>query len=194
MKAVLLVIDVLNDFVGQHVPERQTALIAAINNIADLVRGAKGEVIWVRQEFAPDLHDAFLVMRRTGRPVTIAGTPGAQLAEGLDVRPEERVVVKKRYSAFFGTGLDAMLPPSGKCTLIICGLNTHACVRMAAIDAYQRDHDVVIATDATMSYDADQHEDSLRYLGRAIARLKDNAAVAAMLADTPDAGGVDTIG
>ena len=33
-------------------------------------------VIWVRQEFEPDLSDAFLEMKINGRPVTIKGTLG----------------------------------------------------------------------------------------------------------------------
>ena len=65
--------------------------------------------------------------------------------------------------------------------LIVCGLNTHACVRMTAIDAYQRDHDVVIATDATMSYDAEQHDSTLHYLSRYIARLQSNNEIAQMV-------------
>lgn len=181
MSATLLVIDVLNDFANQHPPERRTALIRAINDLAALVRRCMGQVIWVRQEFAPDLHDAFLAMRRSGRLITIAGTSGAQIAQGLDVHPTEPVVVKKRYSAFHGTNLEALLPPPSEGVVIICGLNTHACVRMAAIDAYQRDYDVVVATDATSSYDEEQHASTLRYLAHSIARMKSNAEIATRL-------------
>ena len=182
MTATLLVVDVLNDFVEQHPPEKQAALIAAINRLSDIVRSAHGRIIWVRQAFAPDLGDAFLAMRRSGRGITIEGTRGSQLADGLNVAPDEAVVVKKRYSAFHRTELDRLLPSPEQGDLIVCGLNTHACVRMAVIDAYQRDYHVTIATDATMSYDEEQHVSSLRYLGRSIARLMTNDSIAAEIA------------
>mgnify|MGYP006202574933 CR=1 FL=1 len=61
------------------------------------------------QEFKPDLSDAFLEMRRHGIQVTIAGTDGCEILPELERRPDERVIVKKRYSAFFGTALDELL-------------------------------------------------------------------------------------
>lgn len=168
---VLLVIDVVNDFTSQHVDGDRASLVEGINGLAALVRAAGGQVIWVRQEFAADLHDAFLGMRRDNDRVTIAGTTGAQLDQGLMIEHGDRIIVKKRYSAFFGTDLDSVLPAPSETVLIVCGLNTHACVRTSAIDAYQRDYDVVVATDVTRSYDREHHAVSLRYLGARIARL-----------------------
>lgn len=181
MVPVLLVIDVLNDFVDRHEPTERMKLIAATNDLCRLVRNNAGRVIWVRQEFAPDLHDAFIGMRRANDPVTIAGTPGAQLAVGLDVLQVDEVVVKKRYSAFFRTDLDDLLPPPDRAWLIACGVNTHACVRTTVIDAYQRDYGLVIATDATRSYDVEYHNESLRYLGNRIARLQSNLQIKTLL-------------
>lgn len=179
---ILLVIDVVNDFTKQQSDTDRASLVTGINDLARLVRVAQGSVIWVRQEFAADLNDAFLGMRRDNDPVTIAGTPGAQFDAGLQINEQDRVVIKKRYSAFFGTDLDAILPRPVDTTLIICGLNTHACVRTSVIDAYQRDYDVIIATDVTRSYDGEHHEVSLRYLGARIARLKTLDEIAKLLA------------
>lgn len=39
----------------------------------------------------------------------MAGTPGAALVAGLAVGEGERVLVKKRFSAFFATDLDLIL-------------------------------------------------------------------------------------
>jgi isochorismate hydrolase len=46
---------------------------------------------------------------------------------------------------------------------------------MTAIDAYQRDYRVVIASDAVASYDEEHHQVTLRYLGREMAQLMTNA-------------------
>ena len=178
---ILLVIDVLNDFTEQHAASDRASLVHGINALATIVRARDGRIIWVRQEFAADLSDAFVGMRRDNDPVTIAGTRGAQLDASLDTTAADIVIVKKRYSAFFGTDLDAILPPPDQSVLIVCGLNTHACVRMSVIDAYQRDYDIVVATDVTRSYDEEHHRVSLRYLGQRIAALKTNAEIARML-------------
>ena len=56
-----------------------------------------------------------------------------------------------------------MLLRSQSCSrLIVCGVNTHACVRTTVVDAYQRDFEVILAEDCIDSHDAEHHEISLR--------------------------------
>src|SRR6185437_9227767 len=86
-------------------------------------------VVWVRQEFEPDLRDAFLEMRRKRICITIKGTRGCEIARELPVAPSDPIVVKKRYSAFFGTTLEEVLAAFHPNTLILAGINTHACIR-----------------------------------------------------------------
>ena len=64
-------------------------------------------------------------------------------------------------------------------SLVIAGINTHACVRMAAIDAYQRDMRVILAAEATGSYDEEHALVSLGYMDGKIARVLDNQAIRA---------------
>lgn len=168
---LLLVIDMLNDFFrGNAVLAAQRGrLVAAVNRLAAAFRRHRQPIVWVRQEFAPDLSDAFLEMRRNNLRVTIVGTDGCELLPELERRPLEKVIVKKRYSAFFGTDLDATLAAIRPGTLVLAGINTHACVRTTAIDAYQRDYAVLIAADGVASYDAEHHEATRRYLDGKIA-------------------------
>jgi nicotinamidase-related amidase len=175
----LLIIDVLVDFF-ERVPElsaQRARLVAATNQLTAAARDAGQPVIWVRQEFRPDLGDAFLDMRRRGVAVTIAGTEGARILPELTQGARDHVVVKKRYSAFHGTGLDDLLAALGPRGLVVGGINTHACVRTTVIDAYQRDYDVTLATECTGSYDAEHHDVTLRYLDGRIARLSSNAEI-----------------
>jgi isochorismate hydrolase len=60
---------------------------------------------------------------------------------------------------------------------VLAGVNTHACVRMTAIDAYQRDLDVIIPREAVGSYDRDHADMSLRYMEGAIAQVRPLAEV-----------------
>jgi nicotinamidase-related amidase len=162
---VLLVIDMLNDFFQSGpLAEKRSALVSSINELVAVFRSRGWPVVWVRQEFAPDLSDAFLAMRDHNRPITIAGTDGCQILSDLDYHDRDPVITKKRYSAFFGTNLDELLKSLKPDSVVITGTNTHACVRTSAIDAYQRDYRVVIAADAVASYDEEHHQVTLRYL------------------------------
>ena len=183
LKMTLLIIDMLNDFFRQHarLAEQRARLVASINALVEAFRHHGQPILWVRQEFAPDLHDAFLEMRKHNLRVTIAGTEGCEILPELDRRPNDKTIVKKRYSAFFGTDLEATLRRGRSDMLVVAGINTHACVRTTVIDAYQRDYEVVVATECIASYDEAHHDMTKRYLDGAIARLLPNREIIEML-------------
>jgi isochorismate hydrolase len=72
----------------------------------------------------------------------------------LDYRATDALLIKKRYSAFFGTDLEERLRTRGCSKLIVCGINTHACVRTTVVDAYQRDLEVILVEGCIDSHDA----------------------------------------
>src|ERR1700704_1845824 len=106
---VLIVIDMLNDFLDKWEPAPKQRLIRSINDLVNVMRHCGHPVIWVRQEFEPDLRDAFPEMKTKRIRITIKGTAGCQIASDLAIAPSDPVVIKKRYSAFYGTDLDQML-------------------------------------------------------------------------------------
>jgi nicotinamidase-related amidase len=182
-QAVLLIIDMLNDFFKEEpLAKQRTDLVCSVNDLIALFRGSDLPIIWVRQEFDPDLSDAFLEMRRRGIAITIAGTDGCQILPELDYDAGDRVIVKKRYSAFFGTDLETILSSLNPDAIIVSGINTHACVRTTVIDAYQRDYKVVIASECVASYDDEHHCITMRYLDGKIARVMSNTEVSQLLA------------
>jgi len=133
------------------------------------MRSASLPVIWVWQEFEPDLRDAFPEMRAKGIHIAIKGTEGCHILRELSLAPSDRAIVKKRYSAFFGTDLDGILREIEPDAIILAGINTHACIRTTAIDAYQRDWPVILAPGCIDSYDRKHHEISLGYMRDKIA-------------------------
>ncbi len=180
---VLLVIDMLADFFEQSpvLSGLRAGLVSRTNRLVRAFREHGQPVIWVRQEFRMDLEDAFLAMRRENLRVTIAGTPGCRVLPELDRHPRDIEIVKKRYSAFFKTELDERLAACQPDTLVVSGINTHACVRTTVIDAYQRDYDVIVAADCIASYDPRHHEVTVRYLDGTQARFMENDAILSLL-------------
>ncbi len=92
-------------------------------------------------------------------------------------------MIKKRYSAFFGTDLDERLGKLGVDTLILTGVNTHACIRTTAIDAYQRDLEVIFASECLASYDGEHARISMRYMDGKIGRALTNGEIQERVTD-----------
>ncbi|RWQ63902.1 cysteine hydrolase [Mesorhizobium sp.] len=170
-KRCLLIIDLQNEYLDLWEADKADRLVQNTNRLVAAFRSLQLPVIWVRQEFRSDLSDAFLEMRDKRIAVTIQGTRGALLHAELDWQPSDATIVKKRYSAFFKTGPDELLAEFGAGELVLCGVNTHACIRVAAVDAYQRDFRVVLAEECIGSYDAEHARVSLDYMNGKIAKI-----------------------
>lgn len=183
MTFALIVIDVQVDFFErqERLAAQRQRLVASINELVREFRGRRLPIIWIKQEYTPDLGDAPLAMRKQGIRITITGTPGSEIVPELNRMAMDQVVVKKRFSAFFNTDLAQILRSLAPVTLVLAGINSHACVRMTAIDAYMRDLEVVIAEDCVASYDDHHHEVTMRYLGDGIAQVLDNDQILRLL-------------
>jgi nicotinamidase-related amidase len=161
----IVVVDMVGDmFIPPELAAQRDNLVTAINKLLAHAREIGHRVVWVRQELAEDLSDAPLQFRLHRIHRTIGGTPGAMLLPELDSVRGDTEIIKKRYSAFCGTKLYKNLQEKGIRSIVVVGVNTHACVRMTAIDAYQHDYPVYVITDCVGSYDLEHHEVTLRYI------------------------------
>lgn len=76
---------------------------------------------------------------------------GGPLPRELAAMPGEDVVMKPRFSAFFGTDLHRTLSERGTTTLFLISTTTPNCIRTTCYDALSYDYDVVVIEDATSS-------------------------------------------
>ena len=168
----IFVIDMLNDCFGHAELDRlRASLCSSINQLTDLARAKRFPVIWVRQEFESDLSDAFIDMKKENIQMFIKGTPGPLIIDELVRSDSDIEIVKKRYSMFYGTDLDSLLLDLQIDSLILAGVNSHACIRTSAIDAYQRDFPVTIVRECVASKDAQHHEITMDYVDGGIATV-----------------------
>ena len=174
MAIAVVVVDMQVDFFGHaRLAQGRAELTANINELTCLARACNVPVIWVKTEFAPDLHDAFLEVRKKSIHVVVQGTAGAGLLPELNIAESDLVLTKKRYSAFFGTVLESILTARDCSRIVVAGVNTHACIRSTVVDAYQRDLDVILPRGCFDSLDAEHHEISLRYMDGKLASVRD---------------------
>ena len=183
MAIATVIIDLQVDFFVSHprLIRSRPSLASHVNALVADARQSHSPIFWIKQVFAPDLQDAPINVRQGGHRITVEGTAGVELIPELVVAPSDFVIIKKRYSGFFGTELDSILRTNNFRRIVIAGINTHACVRMTAIDAYQRDYEVFLASDCIDSYDEQHHAVSMRYLNGTIATAMTNEELRALL-------------
>ena len=70
-------------------------------------------------------------------------------------------MAKTRYSGFHDANLDEVLKGLSVDTLVVCGLTTECCVDCTVRDAFHRDYQVFVASDACAAYDPELHEGAL---------------------------------
>jgi nicotinamidase-related amidase len=156
----LVVVDMQNDFVtegGSLLVPDAAATVPVIAKLLARARDAGAHVV-----FSQDTH-------RDGDPEfaiwpvhALEGSHGWEIVEGLQPRPEERVLRKPRYDAFYGTPLDHLLRMWGVTTLVICGTVANICVHYTAASAALRWYDVVIPRDAVSALEPFDLAASLR--------------------------------
>jgi nicotinamidase-related amidase len=169
-RCALLVIDTQVDFTeGGATPIAGTAaVVPEIVRLLEAFRGAGRPIVHVVRLYAGENVDR---VRRTlisaGAAVVAPGSPGSAIVPALrpagaaevdpqrllagelqDLGPDETVMFKPRWSAFYRTPLEGHLAARGIDTVVLAGCNFPNCPRATAFDASQRDLRVVLAADA----------------------------------------------
>jgi nicotinamidase/pyrazinamidase len=93
-------------------------------------------------------------------PHCIVGTEEHDLVEELrGLEPSAAAVInKRRYSAFFDTGLDQVLKDLRPDEVHICGFCTDICVLHTTSDLRNRDYEVVVQAEGCQTFDGPGHD------------------------------------
>ncbi|MFB0510030.1 MAG: isochorismatase family protein [bacterium] len=175
-KTALLVIDMQNDFINKgsmvYTPMAE-AIVPNLKKLISACRQVKIPVIYTAHvhqdpavdggmtaEWWPELKD---------KKVLVAGSKGAEIYSEIAPQPNEKIIFKHRYSAFYNTDLEIVLRGLGVSDLIISGVMTNVCCESTARDAFFRDFRVFFLADGTGSGEEVFHLSSLRALAYAFA-------------------------
>lgn len=171
-KTAVLVIDVLGG---------SDAVLPALEKMADnsvnIVKAARN--VHVPVIFANDAHIAGLdrELELWGEH-GIKGTREASPLDRFELGPDDFIIPKRRYDAFFQTDLDLTLRELGVDTLIVVGADTNICVLQTLAGAYFRGYQTVVAADATATFLIGTQEEGLDYFTRCYdTRVVDTATV-----------------
>jgi len=112
----------------------------------------------------------------------IEGTPDAGFPDEISPRPEDYVFLKRRPSAFYGTGVAELLRMLGRDVLLIGGGATNRGVETSVREAFSMDLDTIVVRDCCWSGDAAAHAYSLGTSMKMYARVRTLEETLAMLA------------
>jgi ureidoacrylate peracid hydrolase len=114
-------------------------------------------------------------------PLISADTPEARVIAELAPRNGDLIVLKRRWSAFHGTGLEAALRARGIDTIILCGGSTDVGIAATAFAARDLDYNLVIASDACTSPEQDNHDQLMRRVFPRMSRVRTTSEIVEML-------------
>ena len=162
-KAVLMVIDCQNFFVGSPEPDG-APILPRINMLIGAFRKAGRPIIFTRHMHKADGSDLGVIGKWWSVNI-YENTPESEIHPTLDVRPEDIVIRKNVYSSFVGTDLEKILGELGIEDLAITGVMTNLCCETAARDAFCRNFRVFFAADATGAPAEELHVATLMNIG-----------------------------
>jgi len=181
--SALLVIDMQRFFLDPKSPTYTcggVAIIPTVKRLMDSFRRAGRPVIFTRHVHHPgDLDSGIMGWWWEGR--CIEGSPESEIHPDLAPMPDEKVVFKHRYSAFYNTDLETVLRCLKVEDVVVTGIMTNMCCESTARDAYYRDYRVFFPADGTGSVSEDMHLASLLNLAFGFAYVTTGDVIARQL-------------
>lgn len=167
-KTAFLVVDMQNFFVNGVQPCLD--IMPNINRLADAVRSSGGLVVWVvltvaESEDGPSLwpiyHDNFFTeaKMKAHKAGLTRGTEGHAIHKNMDVRDEDIISEKTRFSALVqgSSDLHEQLQARGIENVLVGGTLTNMCCESTARDAMMIGYRAVMVEDCNASRNEDDH-------------------------------------
>ncbi|MFF2040296.1 isochorismatase family protein [Kitasatospora sp. NPDC058170] len=163
-RAVVLVHDLQNYFLGAF-PAEGPPLEPALANTARILDRARAlgmPVVYSHQRGGQTPEERGLQLDFWGPG--LPDDPRAQAVPDV-VAPaaQDHMLLKWKYSAFARTDLAELLDKAGRDQLVIVGVYAHIGVLMTACDAWMRDVQAFVVSDAVADFSAEKHAEALRW-------------------------------
>jgi nicotinamidase-related amidase len=170
-KPALIVIDIqAGTFVGSDSDERSIPHMAgyaermhSARAAIDRARDCGIPVVFIQEVHRPDQVDFGRELDGSEDVHCLEDNPNTEIAvKETGFRPDDYLIRKRRYSAFFGTDFEILLRGLKVDTLLLCGGLTDVCVHYTFVDGHQSDYFCRVIEDCVAGSSEAAHEASLR--------------------------------
>jgi isochorismate hydrolase len=163
--AALLVIDMQNFFRRMARP-----ILKNLLPVIDACRQKDVPIVFTQHGHTNPPADGGVLAQWWGE-VILHGTTDWKFLPEIEIESKDKILPKKRYSAFYETDLGSFLESKGIRDLVISGVMTNLCCETTARDAFMRDYRVFFLIDGTATGNAEHHLATLKNLGFGFAYL-----------------------
>ena len=131
--------------------------------VIDAARAAAVPVVFFQEAHRRSMVDFGRELDGTEGVHCLEGDPATEIAaEMVDLRPDDLVIRKRRYSCFFGTELEILLKGLRAETLVLLGGLTDVCVHYTFVDGHQHDYHCRVVEDCVGGSGQAAHDAALR--------------------------------
>lgn len=187
-RTTLVVVDVQNaavspggifELVGTDIPGARSA-IPLMRQVIEAVRAAGRPVVYIQHQYSPDFSElgqadsvlwakSLSLKQYREHPewrdrLLIRDTWGAEIIPELAPAPEDNVIPKTRYSAFWNTTLDTVLQSQNTRFLAVIGVWANVCVAATVRDALNYGYYPIFVRDAVGAGSAEVMETTVKSL------------------------------
>lgn len=156
-RSVLLIVDMEYGFLDSKSPlfvNLGFEIVTNIKKILNIYREKKLPIIFVKREHRKsgiDIDKTRVEIFKKSKGLILENDKSSEIIDDLKPLKDEIIVIKRRWSSFFGTELDILLRRLNIKNLIVTGIQTPNCIRATVYDALSLDYNVIVISDATAS-------------------------------------------
>ncbi len=173
-KTALVVIDLQKGIVAMKTePYDSSLVITNASKLAEVCRKNSVPVFLVRVAFSENGLDRLNPIADVPMMTNQVVDPSwSEIVPELNQAPEDFVITKHQWGAFYGTELDLQLRRRVIETILLCGISTNIGVESTARYAYELGYNQIFVEDATAARSTAEHEHSFKTVFPRMGRVK----------------------
>jgi len=179
----LVVIDLQKGIVGTpSEPHTADVVVSNASKLAQAFRKNHMPVFLVRVTPSPDGKDRLQPLTGNKTPMNFQRTADwADIVPELGPMPDDFVITKRHWGAFYGTELDLQLRRRDVRTIVLCGISTNMGVESTARFAYEYGYQQIFVEDASAARSTEEHNHTMKTTFARIGRIRTTQELLASL-------------
>jgi len=164
-KTAIVVIDLQKGIAASPTePNPAKMVIENTAKLLNVVRKNNMPVFLVHVTPSPDFKDMLHPISETSFPRRNYDPSFSEYVPELNIQPNDFLITKHQWGAFYGTELDLQLRRREIDTIILCGIATNIGVESTARFAFEYGFNQIFVEDAMAARSKDEHEFPIKYI------------------------------